>query len=591
MNDQMRAASPEAVSSSTKDDVLLRVEDLRISMSGTGVVHQASFDVHKGEVVAIVGESGAGKSMTAMAIPQLLPPGGECSGSIRFDGNELLETSDRAMRRIRGAEVACVYQEPMTALNPLHTIGDFLEEAIGAHVTPETRSRARTPQELLEAVGLGSHNGILERYPHQLSGGQRQRVMAAGAVAWKPKLLIADEPTTALDVTTQRQMLTMFRQLVEQENMAMIFVTHDMGVVADIADSIVVMRHGEVVETGDVFSVFADPQHEYTRMLLGAAQTLHGASDTALTVTDSSSPPEKSVGVAVLEANAPATEPALVTSELTIQYQQKRTRRRRTAPETRAAVNRIALEVSRGETLGIVGESGSGKSTIARSILGLTPITSGIVTLGGIEMTGQSRRDRRQTLARVGAVFQDPTSSLDPSLPLWRIVTEPLWRGGTLRDRRKLRAQAAELLSDVDLDPTWIERRRHQLSGGQRQRVAIARAIAHRPDVLIADEPTSALDVTVQVKVLDLLARLQKEHNFACVFISHDLYVVSTVSDRILVMKDGEAVETGRTVDVLGSPSSEYTRALIGAIPLPDPVKQRARRNLAQSSETSRNSQ
>ena len=562
--------------SAGQSDALLTVTDLRISVSGAEIVHGASFPVARGEVVALVGESGAGKSMTAMAVPRLLPPGGEAHGSIRFDGVELLELSDREMQRYRGSEVACVYQEPMTALNPLHTIGDFLEEAIDAHLTPESRDAARTPQELLDAVGLGTQEGLLRRYPHQLSGGQRQRVMAAGAVAWKPKLLIADEPTTALDVTTQRQVLTMFRELVEQEGMSMIFVTHDMGVVADIADSVVVMRHGEVVETGDVFSIFANPQHEYTKMLLGAAQSLHGAKDSA---------DEAAAEAPSSFADAPSAKvPTLITRDLTVQYQRRGRRRQRHAVDGKAAVRGAALQVARGETLGIVGESGSGKSTIARSILGLTPITAGAVTLGGVDMVGQSRRERRRTLSRIGFVFQDPTSSLDPSLPLWRIVTEPLWRSGTERGARELRRRAAELLEDVDLDPAWVDRRRHQLSGGQRQRVAIARAVSHRPDVLIADEPTSALDVTVQVKVLDLLARLQEEHDFACVFISHDLYVVSTISDRVLVMKDGQVVETGPTSQVLSRPTSDYTKTLLGAIPVPDPVEQRARRDLAQAS-------
>jgi len=573
----------QIIADTDEPDALLAVRDLHIEVSGTEVVHGVSFNVPKGRVVALVGESGAGKSMTAMAVPQLLPPGGVSRGSIRFDGAELSNLSGRGIETYRGAEIACVYQEPMTALNPLHTIGDFLEEAIGAHLTAESRSRARTPQELLAAVGLGEQEGLLRRYPHQLSGGQRQRVMAAGAVAWKPKLLIADEPTTALDVTTQRQVLTMFRQLVEQEGMSMIFVTHDMGVVADIADTVVVMRHGEVVESGDVFSIFAEPKHEYTRMLLGAAQSLHSAKGEADAKDEAVANDATSADAESDAGRASAKPPTLVTSNLTVQYPRTGRRRKRGGAQARPAVRGAALEVARGETLGIVGESGSGKSTIARSILGLTPITEGAVTLGGVSMVGRSRRDRRRTLASIGVVFQDPTSSLDPSLPLWRIVTEPLWRGGAVRDARELRKRAAALLGDVDLDPTWVDRRRHQLSGGQRQRVAIARAISHRPAVLIADEPTSALDVTVQVKVLDLLTRLQQEHDFACIFISHDLYVVSSISDRVLVMKDGEVVETGPTAEVLHAPSSDYTKTLLGAIPVPDPVQQRARRDLSQA--------
>lgn len=568
---------------------LLTVTALDIGVSGTAIVHGASFTVARGAVVAIVGESGAGKSMTAMAIPDLLPPGATRGGSILFEGKELLGASEAQMQRYRGAEIACVYQEPMTALNPLHTVGDFLAEAIGAHEDAET-GRRREPQELLELVGLGGYDDLLGRYPHQLSGGQRQRIMAAGAVAWEPKLLIADEPTTALDVTTQKNLLAMFREVVQREGMAMIFVTHDMGVVADIADSVVVMRDGLVVETGDVYSIFASPQHDYTRSLLAAARALHGAQVESGAAREIER--EKDAGIAAAAAaGEPQSEPesvnalpaaeapavALDVSDLVVEYRRSGLRRPRTEENRRAAVRDAEFTVARGETLGIVGESGSGKSTIARAILGLAPVTGGSVKLAGVELVGLRGRHRRRALSRLGVVFQDPTSSLDPSLPLWRVVTEPLWRSGTVRDTKELRRRARELLADVDLDPSWIDRRRHELSGGQRQRVAIARAVSHRPDVLIADEPTSALDVTVQVTVLELLARLQREHHFACIFISHDLYVVSTISDRVLVMKDGQIVESGQTDDVIHDPANEYTRTLLSAIPVPDPVRQKAR--------------
>lgn len=574
-----------------REEVLLTVSDLDIIIGDKAIVHGASFTVAKGEVVAIVGESGAGKSMTAMAIPHLLPPGAEQRGSIRFDGTELIDVSEAGMQRYRGAEIACVYQEPMTALNPLHTVGNFLEEAIWSHERG-ARGRKRSPQELLELVGLGGNDDLLRRYPHQLSGGQRQRIMAAGAVAWEPKLLIADEPTTALDVTTQRNLLGMFREIVERENMSMIFVTHDMGVVADIADSVVVMRDGNVVETGDVYSIFANPAHEYTRSLLGAARALHGAGTDAVKAEERSAATAE--GAAPVEAIDSPSDPAAIEARrgrsdsvpaldvrgLVVEYRRSGLRRQRTEENRKAAVRDGNLTVARGETLGIVGESGSGKSTIARAILGLAPITGGSVSISGVDMVGLRRRERRKALSRLGVVFQDPTSSLDPSLPLWRVVTEPLWRSGKIRDSRQLRRKAADLLADVDLDPTWINRRRHELSGGQRQRVAIARAISHDPDVLIADEPTSALDVTVQVTVLELLARLQRQHDFACIFISHDLYVVSTIADRVMVMKDGQVVETGPTDDVIHDPENEYTRTLLGAIPVPDPVAQRARRDL-----------
>ena len=568
-----------------RDENLLTVSGLDIRVADKAIVHGASFTVSRGEVLAIVGESGAGKSMTAMAIPDLLPAGTTRGGSIRFEGKELLDASEAEMQRYRGAEIACVYQEPMTALNPLHTVGDFLAEAISAHQRARTGLR-RDPQELLELVGLGGYDDLLDRYPHQLSGGQRQRIMAAGAVAWEPKLLIADEPTTALDVTTQKNLLAMFREVVHREKMAMIFVTHDMGVVADIADSVVVMRDGMVVETGDVYSIFASPQHEYTRSLLAAARSLHGAQTEGAAGGEAVNEADASSAASTASAEPPSEpEPvgapavALEVRDLVVEYRRSGLRRPRTEENRRAAVRDGKLTIARGETLGIVGESGSGKSTIARAILGLAPVTGGSVSLAGVELVGLRGRRRRRALSRLGVVFQDPTSSLDPSLPLWRVVTEPLWRSGTVRGTRELRRRARDLLTDVDLDPAWIDRRRHELSGGQRQRVAIARAVSHRPDVLIADEPTSALDVTVQVTVLELLARLQREHDFACIFISHDLYVVSTISDRVLVMKDGQIVESGATDDVIHDPENEYTRTLLGAIPVPDPVVQRKRRD------------
>ncbi|UNX55439.1 ABC transporter ATP-binding protein [Georgenia sp. TF02-10] len=561
----------------TSDEVLLTVSDLQIEVSGKPIVHGSSFTVSPGEVVALVGESGAGKSMTAMAVPNLLPPGVTRRGSIRFKGAELVGASESEMQRYRGAEIACVYQEPMTALNPLHTVGDFLAEAVGAHESGTTRRR-REPQELLELVGLGGYDDLLQRYPHQLSGGQRQRIMAAGAIAWEPALLIADEPTTALDVTTQRNLLAMFRELVQREGMGMIFVTHDMGVVADIADSVVVMRDGRVVESGDVYSIFKNPTHEYTHSLLAAARALHGDED-ASSASKPAAEPASAVAIDLVPRRT--SEAALEVGDLVVEYRQSGLRRRRAEGSRRAAVRGATLSVARGETLGIVGESGSGKSTIARAILGLAPVTGGSVSVGDVELVGLRGRNRRRALSRLGVVFQDPTSSLDPSMPLWRIVTEPLWRSGTVRDTRELRRRARALLEDVDLDPTWIDRRRHELSGGQRQRIAIARAVSHKPDVLIADEPTSALDVTVQVTVLELLARLQREHEFACIFISHDLYVVSTISDQVLVMKDGQVVENGPTDAIIHDPENEYTRTLLGAIPVPDPAVQRARRGAA----------
>lgn len=575
------AGQPEARESNdqTSDDALLSVRDLSIDIHGMPIVHDVSFTLSQGEVLAIVGESGAGKSMTAMAVPRLLPAGATVRGSIVYDRSDLAKLSDKGMRRIRGVEVACVYQEPMTALNPLYTVRQHLTEAIGSHTLRGTSKRPRETEELLNLVGLSP--GLLGRYPHQLSGGQRQRVMIAAALTWSPRLLIADEPTTALDVSTQARLLTLFRRLADDDGMAVIFVTHDMGVVADIADSVVVMKNGAVVERNGVYKTFDAPTSPYTASLVAAAKALHGldASEAPGVVVDHPAgemAPDGQLPAPVETLSDAAPNAGLEVENLTVFYRRSAKRRRHEA-DAEPAVRDVSLAVARGETLGIVGESGSGKSTIARSILGLVTCSSGTVALDGVNIVGLRGRSMRAARAHLGVVFQDPTSSLDPNLPLWRLVTEPLWRHGLVKDAGELRRRAAELLTQVDLDPNWIARRRHELSGGQRQRIAIARAVSHRPHLLVADEPTSALDVTVQVKVLELLDRLQREYNFACVFISHDLYVVATVADRVLVMKDGRMVEHGPTAQVIDNPTSAYTRSLIGAIPVPDPAVQRAR--------------
>ena len=526
---------------------LLEVENLSVAINGKAVLDDVSLTVARGEIVALTGESGSGKSMTALAVMGLLPEGAVARGQVRLDGTDIMTQPEAALCRLRGKAMGMIFQEPMTALNPVQTIGDQVAETILIHEGgPRAAARARAAL-VLDRVGLPGDRVAPSRYPHELSGGQRQRVGLAMAIALRPGLLIADEPTTALDVTTQAQILALLRDLVADFGMGLLLITHDLGVVADIADRIVVMERGRVVESGPVREVLAAPQEAYTRMLFGAARHRVDL------------PP------------APPPAPLLRVEHAVCDY---RERRGLFARGTRfRAVDDVSLTVAQGERVGIVGESGCGKSTLARAILGLEELRSGRITLGG-EPVWTGHRPNRAVRRRMQVVFQDPYGSFNPRHRVERIVTEPFH----LLDappRGAARAEAvARALSDVGLSPADAARFPHEFSGGQRQRIAIARALITRPELILFDEAVSALDVSVRAQVLDLVADLCRRYGLAYLFISHDLSVVRGVTDRVLVMQTGRIVEEGPTEEVFSAPRHPYTRALIAAAPrlldLPD---------------------
>ncbi|WP_405133673.1 ABC transporter ATP-binding protein [Nocardia sp. NBC_01388] len=519
-------------------------------------VSEVSYEVFPGEVLAVVGESGSGKSVSSRTAMGLLPASARVRGHITLGSAEITAMTERQLTAVRGGDIAMIFQEPGSALDALFTVGYQIMEALRAH-RRMTRIAARTrATDLLRLVGLPEPERRVDYYPHQLSGGQKQRVMIAIAIACEPKVIIADEPTTALDVTVQAEILELLRDLRDRIGSAIVLITHNMGVVADLADRVVVMRAGRVVETATVDDLFAHPAHEYTRALLAAVPHL-GASTR----------PDAIDGA----ATDPAPEAVLEISDLRVEFPSGLGR------PAFQAVRGVSLTIAPGETLGLVGESGSGKSTIGRCVAGLQRASAGSVRVLGSELTGLSERRLRPLRRRLGFVFQDPATSLNPRLTVGDCVAEPLIvhraaKGAALRDR------VCQLLDDVQLPAGTAQRYPHELSGGQRQRVSLARALVLNPDLLIADEPTSALDVSVQATVLALFAALQREHGWACLFISHDLAVVDQLADRIAVLNHGEIVEQGNRDQILRHPAHDYTRRLVAAVPVPDPVEQRCRR-------------
>ncbi|MFT4281524.1 ABC transporter ATP-binding protein [Microbacterium sp.] len=525
--------------------------DFVVGSETVTAVRDVSFTLGRREVVALVGESGSGKSVTALSLVGLLPRGARVRGEALLDGDDLLAMSRPQREAIRGTRIGVVFQDPGSALDPVFTIGSQIEEMLIVHRPGMSRAERRARViELLEQVEIADPAARLSSYPHQLSGGQAQRVMIAIALACDPEILIADEPTTALDVTVQREVLDVLRRLRDRIGTSIVMITHDMGVVADIADRVVVMREGRVEEAAGVRELFSAPQADYTQRLLAAVPRL-GA-------------PERPV---------PAAETAVLdVDDLSVVYGR--------GARAVAAVHGVSLRVGEGEIVALAGESGSGKSTIGRCALGLAPISSGSVRIDGVDLARVRGRRAVAVKRRVGVVFQNSTAALDPRRTVGESIGEPLRVHGGLRGAG-LQARTAELLDAVGLPSAWHRRYPHELSGGQRQRVAIARAISLRPRLLIADEPTSALDVSVQATVLDLLRDLQRELRFACLFISHDLAVVDELCDRIVVLQLGAVVEEGSRVDVLRRPQHPYTRALIAAAPVPDPVEQARRRETA----------
>ncbi|MBT1665880.1 dipeptide ABC transporter ATP-binding protein [Curtobacterium flaccumfaciens] len=565
---------------------ILQVEGLRVAFGDAEpVVRDVSFDLTPGRVLALVGESGSGKSVSAMSVLGLLPPQASVSGSARFRGEELIGAPVETVRAVRGAGIGVVFQEPMNSFTPVLSIGTQIAEAVRAHPTGLDRNgvRARV-DELLRDAGLTDPERIRKAYPHELSGGQLQRAMIAMALAGDPVALFADEPTTALDVTVQAGILDLLRRLGRERSLAVLLITHDMGVVADVADDLLVLRRGDPVEHGTVAEVFAHPTADYTRELLAAVPSLEARpeSDEQLASTETrpagpdSAPASRdlSADASTVSALADVDDASRASRQSVARLRDVAVRYSRRGGPT---VSGIDLDLHAGETVGLVGESGSGKSTIGRALAGLVPVVAGSVEVDGSDLRTARGRRLRELRSRVGIVFQDPASSLNPRQTIGWSIAEPLLVHGT--DSAADRAERVrELLTAVQLDPTWAERFPHQLSGGQRQRVAVARALALRPALVIADEPTSALDVTVQAAVLDLLAGLQREFGFGMLLISHDLAVVRQLADRVIVLRDGRIVERGSTDAVLDDPQQDYTRMLLAAAPVADPVRQAARR-------------
>ena len=524
---------------------LLEITDLSMSICGLEILKRVSLNVGPGEIVAVTGESGSGKSMTALAVMQLLPDLARCCGAVRLDGTDLLAATEPELCAIRGRSVGMVFQEPTTALNPVRTIGDQVAETVLVHgaMRPEqARERAR---DVLDRVGLPADRFAMSRYPHELSGGQRQRVVIAMAIALQPKMLIADEPTTALDVTTQAQILDLLKGLVADYGMGLLMITHDLAVVADMADRIVVMRHGEVVESGATRDLLAGMRHPYTRMLFEASDHQ----------------------VALPEP--PAPQPLLQVRGAVRDYRLPRTKLFADPGHFRA-VDDVSFALNRGERLGLVGESGCGKSTLTRAILGLEPVQSGQILLDG-EPVFSGRRPNLSVRRKMQVVFQDPFGSFNPRHRVDRLITEPFHLLDTPPKGAARRDAIAAALSAVGLKPGDATRYIHEFSGGQRQRIAIARALIVRPELILFDEAVSALDVSVRARILDLLAELCRTYDLTYLFISHDLSVVRSVTDRVLVMQAGRIVEQGETRAVFDAPKHPYTRSLIAAAPrLPD---------------------
>lgn len=551
------AQETESVLQFQELDVNFRTEFGRVH-----AVKGVSLAVKPGEVVALVGESGSGKSVTATTALGLLPKTARITGETMVADKTISKLTPRQLRGLRGNRVAMVFQEPMTALNPVIKIGEQLTESMEVHNVAHGAEAWQKAIDLLNAVGIPNAERRVKQYPHELSGGMRQRVVIAMALACDPEVIIADEPTTALDVTVQADILDLLRSLKEKLNTGILLITHNMGVVADMADRVAVMFKGNIVERGSVEEVLLKPQHPYTKKLLAAVPHLgegHGQ-----------------FGSAPREVPEDA-ESALEVNELVVEY-------KRAGRKPFRAVDGVTFDVKRGEIVGLVGESGSGKSTIGRALLGLIPSAGGNVKVLGQDLVqGHGRRKVSQGKSlkslrrRVGVIFQDPAASLNPRLPIGDVISEPLevHRIGNKASRQK---RVYELLEAVELPRSAFNRYPHELSGGQRQRVSIARALSLSPDLLVADEPTSALDVSVQAQVLGMLTDLQRDFGFACLFISHDLAVIDSLAHRVVVMQYGKIVEKGDRQQVLLDPQEEYTKRLLAAAPVPDPIEQRKRR-------------
>jgi len=582
---------------------LLTVKNLSVNFiteeNNTAAVKDISFTVEAGEIVAIVGESGSGKSVTSLSLMQLLPMQAIVNGTLVFSGHsgkvvDLLALSEKEINAVRGKEMAMIFQEPMTSLNPVFTCGYQVVEAIQLHQQLSNAAAKEKAIALFEKVRLPNPAEMMNRYPHQLSGGQKQRVMIAMAISCNPLLLIADEPTTALDVTVQKTILELIKELQLQLGMGVILITHDLGLVADIADRVLVMYKGEIAEQGRTSEVLQHPRHPYTKALMACRPSMHERGERLPVVSDFLAPlPPKGGAVSRVNAgkdvvfdamkesiSSPGTlkedtessqevitvKTVLSVENLKVYYPGKKTLFGKTPPPFKA-LDDVSFTVGKGETVGLVGESGCGKTTLGRAILKLIPLTSGSIILNGADLAGLSKSAMQPIRKDLQIVFQDPYGSLNPRLTIGAAIQEPMLVHGILKNNQHRKDKVIELLEKVNLKPEHFNRYPHEFSGGQRQRICIARALALNPSFLIFDESVSALDVSVQAQVLNLLNDLKKAFGFTAIFISHDLSVVRFISDRIMVMNKGKIIEEGPSDEIYFSPKNEYTKKLIDAIP------------------------
>lgn len=550
---------------------LLEIENLTLDIGGRPILKGIDLSIDSGETVGLVGESGSGKSMTALAAMQLLPHGANVQGRITFNGTDILSATEEQMCALRGDDIGMVFQEPMTALNPVKTIGQQVAEGIRWHTRvgrAEAEERARL---MLDRVGLPASRFPLSRYPHELSGGQRQRVVIAIACALKPKLLIADEPTTALDVVLQRQILDLLKSLVDENRMGLLLISHDLAVVTEMADRITILRQGEVMETGETARVLTEQAHPYTRQLALASTHVpnrrwHAHEESVFAgKADSVAAFPTGVGMAD-KTESKAVAPLLQVNALSREYPGRRNSLFRREPPVRA-VDDVSFSIMPGQSVALVGRSGCGKSTLARMVLALDRPTAGEIHFRGENITGRSQAELKHARRDMQVVFQDPYGSFDPRQKVERLVTEPLH----LLERKPTRAERREMaeraLAEVGLSAADLDKYPHEFSGGQRQRLSIARAIITRPKLVVADEPVSALDVSIRAQILDLFADLNSRLGVAYLFITHDLTVARAITDEVLVMHEGKIVERGATASVLNHPQSEAAKALVAAAP------------------------
>ncbi|HEY8877697.1 MAG TPA: dipeptide ABC transporter ATP-binding protein [Roseateles sp.] len=550
--------------------MLLSIQDLKVAfrmgkvdgvMQRQQAVKGISFDVPENSTVALVGESGSGKSVTAMSILNLLPTNAEREGRILFQGRDLLQASTRELQAIRGKDIACVFQDPMSSLNPVFNVATQICEPLMKHMGMTRRQALTRAEELLNEVGIPEPRRRLSAYPHEMSGGQQQRVMIAVALACSPKLLIADEPTTALDVTIQRQVMELMARLKDSHKMSLLFISHDLGVVGEISDQVVVMRHGQVRENAPVAQIFNDPQDAYTKALLACRPSLTENPARLMVIDDHIAGRAAASEARAKDPNAP------VVLEATGLQKSFWLKEGLFGKREFKAVKGVSFKLRKGHTLGVVGESGSGKTTMGLTLLRLHEPTGGEVLFEGKDLLKMSGADWQQMRRRIQVVFQNPYASLNPRFTIAQTLREPMEIHGIGANTAEREARAVALLRRVGLDEAAMAKYPHEFSGGQRQRIAIARCLTLQPEVLVLDEAVSALDVSVQAQVLNLLKDLQDEFGLSYIFISHDLAVVKFISDEVLVMQNGDVVEQAATPDLIQAPREEYTRRLLGAVP------------------------